>query len=440
MESLTLFDTAEAQRTPATLDQLERVIEGGLQTFVEVGLALLAIRDRGLYRKRKGGQYDTFEDYCRERWKFTRQYAYNLMDAAKVAGILSTAVDKPPTAEWQARPLAPLLRTQPEAIPEAWEEAQAIAAEEDRPLAAADVKTVVERRQPKPHVEVWAERREQHIQAAASLAQQERPEDLYDRIWQEHALSFLARLALTDQRVHLCITSPPYWAKRTYGGGSDELGQERTPEEYLARLRQIIGAISRLLVPGGWLLLNLGDTYASQPGQYRGDPSRVRGISDKAAAANATATADREWDVPDKSLCLIPWRLLTSLVMEDGWICRNVVAWSKRGHQPENVGDRWTQAWEPVLALTRTQTPFFDRTDGKADVWDLAVGRQGDGGDHPAVFPDDLVRRAIAQTCPPEGVVLDPFAGSGTVLRVAQTMGRRFLGCDLITDWAKGTA
>ena len=124
MEGLTLFNTAEPQRTASTLEQLERVIEGGLQTFVEVGLALLDIRDRRLYRL----GHATFEDYCQKRWDFTYQRANQLIDAAKVAGALTTTVVKAPTNEAQARALAPLLRTEPEAIPVVWQEVQEEAA------------------------------------------------------------------------------------------------------------------------------------------------------------------------------------------------------------------------------------------------------------------------------------------------------------------------
>ena len=213
-----------------------------------------------------------------------------------------------------------------------------------------------------------------------------------------------------------------------------ELGQEAGPAEYLVRLRRIIAELGRVLAPTGWLFLNLGDTFASQPGQYRGAPERARGISNKAAQA-AMSAPKRLWDVPDKSVCLIPWRLLTDLVLTDGWICRNVIAWYKLGHQPENVGDRLTQAWEPIFALTRGTYPYYNRQAIEArpvDVWSIPVGRQGDGGEHPAVFPSKLVERAIHLACPPDGVVLDPFAGSGTVRDVARRMGRQFLGCDLI--------
>ncbi len=145
-----LFDTAEPQRTAATLEQLERVIEGGLQTFVEVGLALLDIRDRRLYRQ----SHTTFEDYCKSRWQLERTRAYELMQAARVATLVSEISDTPVLRESHAAALAPLAET-PTLAAEAWEEAVAAAPVRDdgiRRFTAADVREAVERRSETPHV------------------------------------------------------------------------------------------------------------------------------------------------------------------------------------------------------------------------------------------------------------------------------------------------
>lgn len=88
------------------LTELEAVIERGLQTFVDVGTALMEIRDSRLYRESHG----TFEEYCRERWGFTDRRARMMIAAAEVAGNLQTGTIVPvlPTTESQARPLTSL--------------------------------------------------------------------------------------------------------------------------------------------------------------------------------------------------------------------------------------------------------------------------------------------------------------------------------------------
>jgi hypothetical protein len=66
-----------------------------MQSFVEVGAALIEIRDAKLYRD----GFDTFDDYCSERWDFSRQRAYQLIDASALVGLFSTTVDTVPTSE-----------------------------------------------------------------------------------------------------------------------------------------------------------------------------------------------------------------------------------------------------------------------------------------------------------------------------------------------------
>lgn len=103
-------------REQRRLVELEGVIQGGLQTFVEVGEALLEIRGSRLYRFTHG----TFEEYAKKRWGLSQSRSYQLMDAAAVAGAIgSTTVEV--ANEAQARELAPVLREHgPEAVREAW--------------------------------------------------------------------------------------------------------------------------------------------------------------------------------------------------------------------------------------------------------------------------------------------------------------------------------
>jgi hypothetical protein len=90
---------------PSRLQELEVTIERGRKTFVEVGLALAEIRDARLYRY----QYATFEDYCRERWNWSRSYAHRIIEAAATSETLPP--DQRPATESQARELA---RIEPE--------------------------------------------------------------------------------------------------------------------------------------------------------------------------------------------------------------------------------------------------------------------------------------------------------------------------------------
>jgi len=69
------------------------------------------------------------------------------------------------------------------------------------------------------------------------------------------------------------------------------------------------------------------------------------------------------------------------------------------------------------------------------DVWDFPTAKIKES--HFAIFPEELPRRIILSACPENGIVLDPFTGSGTTLKVAKELKRRSMGIELNTDYLK---
>jgi phage N-6-adenine-methyltransferase len=119
---------------PERLSELETVIARGLSTFVEVGLALLEIRDSRLYR----AAHETFESYCRERWGWSRRHANRLIEASEV---LETLGPIGPIHESQVRELVPLARADEDAAREVWRD---LREQHGEKLTAADVREAVE--------------------------------------------------------------------------------------------------------------------------------------------------------------------------------------------------------------------------------------------------------------------------------------------------------
>jgi hypothetical protein len=117
------------------LERLETVIRVNIGAFYDVGLALMEIRDKRLYKDVLG--FETFEAYCKARWDFSRQRAYQLIESVTVKNNLSTGVDIQLT-EYQIRPLA---RLEPEQQREAW--AKAVETAPDGKITAAHVSKVV---------------------------------------------------------------------------------------------------------------------------------------------------------------------------------------------------------------------------------------------------------------------------------------------------------
>lgn len=111
------YATAQLDVTEqARLQELESIVDHGLQTFYEVGKALDEIREQKLYRE----THKSFEIYCRDKWGIARQTAHRFISAAQVIENLTPIGVKIPTKENQVRPLAGL---SPELQLEIWQEA-----------------------------------------------------------------------------------------------------------------------------------------------------------------------------------------------------------------------------------------------------------------------------------------------------------------------------
>ncbi len=116
------------------LAECEAKIERGLQTFYEVGQALINIRDKQLYRE----HYNTFEAYCQDRWQMSHQRAYQLMGAAEVVENVQKFLHPPQTESHTT----PLIKLEPEQQLVAWEVVQQTAP--GGKVTAAHVKSVVD--------------------------------------------------------------------------------------------------------------------------------------------------------------------------------------------------------------------------------------------------------------------------------------------------------
>lgn len=117
------------------LAECERVISSGLQTFRDVGLMILEIRDSRLYR----ASYKSFDHYIREKWGMSSRRAHQLCDAAEVVVNLELNNCSAPENEAQARELAKLPK---EIQPAIMAEAIATATAESRGVTAKDIEDI----------------------------------------------------------------------------------------------------------------------------------------------------------------------------------------------------------------------------------------------------------------------------------------------------------
>jgi DNA modification methylase len=243
---------------------------------------------------------------------------------------------------------------------------------------------------------------------------------------------------------------------------------------------EVFREVRRVLRDDGTLWLNLGDSYngIGGPGKQDGGP-----IGPTAAVAIVGTRGRRISGLKPKDLVGIPWRVAFAL-QADGWWLRQDIIWHKPNPMPESVRDRCTKAHEYVFLLTKSERYYYDAeavkeagSTSSAAAWyrrnavrnekpagastldgnlnhqsglrrpgwqQVSAAEQGRNrrsvwtittkpyrGAHFAVMPPDLVEPCIKAGCPAGGVVLDPFAGSGTTLAVAAKLGRDGIGCEL---------
>jgi len=305
------------------------------------------------------------------------------------------------------------------------------------------------------------------------------------RDWRIITADVLDGLAqLEGESVNCVVTSPPYWGLRDYGVVG-QIGLEPTPEEYVARMVEVFREVRRVLRPDGTLWLNLGDSYAGSWGNYSPHtPVPSEGWS--GTRFKRAAYDDRTWrpanSLPQKGLKTkdlvgIPWRVALAF-QADGWWLRQDIIWHKSNPMPESVTDRCTKSHEYILLLTKSERYYWDAgavaepLASKPKSWGrhlkkdpglaavnprpmFGPGRNGRDGTefgngvtrnirsvwtiptqacaeaHFAIFPVALAERCVLAGCPPGGLVLDPFVGSGTTIIAALKHGRRAIGIEL---------
>ncbi len=163
---------------------------------------------------------------------------------------------------------------------------------------------------------------------------------------------------LPDESVDCVVTSPPYWALRDYGVKGQQ-GLERTPEEYLGKLCAVFDEVHRVLKPHGTCWVNMGDTYASKT---KGSGGTAQNTPDYARLKKRAGFQARTFapGVPDKSLCLIPFRFALGMV-ERNWLLRNVLIWYKPNAFPSSAKDRFTVDFEYLFFFVKSRSYYFER-------------------------------------------------------------------------------
>jgi site-specific DNA-methyltransferase (cytosine-N4-specific) len=238
------------------------------------------------------------------------------------------------------------------------------------------------------------------------------------------------------------VTSPPFYGQRDYGVAG-QLGLEQKPEEFITKLVDVFSDMREVLHTTGSVWVNLGDTYWNGRGEHKGKDIK------QAARRFGLRPQDRRGDgklCKNKQLLLIPHRF--AIAMQDKeWIVRNDNVWVKPNPIPDQVADRSCMSHEYVFHFVTQRFYYYNRVAvGRktskgtymppTDTWEVPISKGGTS--HKASFSEELVRIPILATTPPKGIVLDPFAGSGTSLLFAKRNGFRSIGIDIKEEYCEG--
>ena len=268
----------------------------------------------------------------------------------------------------------------------------------------------------------------------------------------------------------MCVTSPPYYGLRDYGGEDNQIGMEQSPEDYVNEMVQVFREVRDVLADDGVLWLNIGDSYYN----YRSDgnyPKQSVSKTRQDLPMSTPVRGNKLKGYKQKDLIGIPWMLAFAL-RADGWYLRQDIIWHKPNPMPESVKDRCTKSHEYIFLLSKNKKYYYDneaikepvkqdwgkrdRTGGKyhnpgtglqphsglsksyerknkRDVW--SVTNKPYKGAHFACFPPDLIEPCILAGSREGDVILDPFMGSGTTAMVAKQHDRHYIGCELHEEY-----
>ena len=158
--------------------------------------------------------------------------------------------------------------------------------------------------------------------------------------------------------VDCVVTSPPYWMLRAYLDKDHalkalELGQEKTPAEYVANMVRVFDLVRIALADHGTVWLNIGDTYSHARGKRKpGDRHGPKQCSNPGSVQTPSPTVD---GLTAGNLCLIPQRLAIAL-QDAGWLVRSMVIWRKPAPMPSSVtGWAWVRHRIRVWASPRAR-------------------------------------------------------------------------------------
>ena len=266
----------------------------------------------------------------------------------------------------------------------------------------------------------------------------------------------------------MCVTSPPYYNLRDYKN-SGQIGAENTVKDFVENLCKVFDEIYRILKPTGSCWVNIGDTYDKKrllqvPSRFeiamcdRGWHLRNEIIWSK-PNPQPISSKDRFWGNHEKFFWFVKdvkkyyFNRDAILVPQAEISIRRMFSKNNMSKRKDfNASDK-----EGFAISSNSQDKHYARmreemgidkefnyeeliksgkcpTRPEFDTWNVPSVTYK--GAHFAVYPPELIEKPILSCCPEQGIVIDPFMGSGTTGEVAKLNNRRYIGLELNPEYA----
>jgi DNA modification methylase len=294
---------------------------------------------------------------------------------------------------------------------------------------------------------------------------------------------------LEDNSIDCVVSSPPYFGLRNYGVDG-QFGLEKTYQDYIANTLKVFETFKPKLKDTATIWWNVGDSYSSGSRKtttlqtVRKPKSNEISKSKHKYLDGLIVRPAIQTGIKEKDLLMIPNRVAIAL-QDAGWYIRSEIIWHKPNPMPESVRDRPTSAHEKIWLITKNKKYYYnadairepctestkqryksgwngnekrDYVSGKQNHFSKYIGTEKSKQDalkgrnkrnvwtittkpckeaHFATFPKDLIEPCIKAGCPENGIVLDPFGGSGTTGIVAKSLNRKSIMIELNPEYIK---
>lgn len=236
---------------------------------------------------------------------------------------------------------------------------------------------------------------------------------------------------IPDESVNLVITSPPYWTLKNYDN-EEQIGLGSSSyKEYIDSLNNVWKECVRVLAPDGKICINIMPFL----------------LSGSSAAFNRRETKLVLGDI-EKFMCS------TRVMYQFGlyiWDKRKIARFSSFGSYPypTNIFSTYPYEWITVFAKRGIRSAVDKSIKEKSkltnkewrdwainSIWEMQPAKSS-LEEHPAPFPDELPRRLVKLYSYVGDTVLDPFAGTGTTLKVALSLERKAIGYEINDKYSR---